>query len=249
MSIRILSVFLVALLTACQSAGVAEKREADRGKIAEVNTELGFQYMQKGEYEIAMNKLKKALEADPDHVDAHNAMGVLHATLGQNDDAERNFQRALRLDPANSAALNNYGQFLCQRKRYEEGQRQFLKAVENPLYKLPGAAYSNAGTCALDAGDLDTAESHFRKALEVDPRLAPALIQMADLSYRLGRHLPARGYLQRYLEVARHTAASLWLGIRIERELGDKDALASYGLQLERNFPDAAETRLYLDSK
>jgi type IV pilus assembly protein PilF len=249
MSIRILSVFLVALLGACQSAGVAEKQAIDRGKLAEVNTELGFQYMQKGEYEIAMSKLKKALDADPDHVDAHNAMGVLHATLGQNEDAERSFERALRLDPGNSAALNNYGQFLCQRKRYDEGQRQFLKAVENPLYKLPAAAYSNAGTCALDAGDLDTAETHFRKALEVDPRLAPALIQMADLSYRLGRYMPARGYLQRYLEIARHSPSSLWLGIRIERELGDKDALASYGLQLERNFPDATETKLYLDSK
>ncbi|MCB1747436.1 MAG: type IV pilus biogenesis/stability protein PilW [Gammaproteobacteria bacterium] len=248
MTIRVLSLLLALLLAACQSSG-GERQGADRSKIAEVNTELGFQYMQKGEYEVAMSKLKKALDADPNHVDAHNAMGVLHATLGQNDEAERSFQRALRLDPANSAALNNYGQFLCQRKRYEEGQRQFLKAVENPLYKLPAAAYSNAGTCAFDAGDLDSAENHFRKALEIDPRLAPALIQMAELSYRLGRYLPARGYLQRYLELARHTATSLWLGIRIERELGDRDALASYGLQLERNFPDAAETKLYLESK
>lgn len=246
---RVLFIGLVLVLCACQSGGGESRPAIDRAKVATVNTELGFQYMQKGEYQIAMNKLQKALEADPDHVDAHNAMGVLRATLGQFDDAERSFRQALRLDPDNSSALNNYGQFLCQRKRYAEGQQQFLKAVENPLYQLPAVAYSNAGTCAFDAGDLDTAENHFRRALEIDPQLAPALIQMAELSYRLGRYLPARGYLQRYLAAAPHTATSLWLGIRIERELGDKDAVASYGLQLEKNFPDAAETKLLLESK
>ncbi|MEQ8660577.1 MAG: type IV pilus biogenesis/stability protein PilW, partial [Gammaproteobacteria bacterium] len=156
---------------------------------------------------------------------------------------------SLALDPRNSAALNNYGQFLCRQGRHAEGQAQFLKAVENPLYRLPAVAYSNAGTCAFDAGDLVVAETHFRRALESDPRLAPALLQMADISYRQQRYLPARGYLQRYLEVARHTARSLWLGILIERELDDRDAVASYSLQLERGFPDAQETRLLLESK
>jgi type IV pilus assembly protein PilF len=55
--------------------------------------------------------------------------------------------------------------------------------------------------------------------------------------------------LQRYLEVGAHTAQSLWLGIRIERELGDRDALASYSLQLEKSYPDSEEARLLLESK
>ena len=71
---------------------------------------------------------------------------------------------------------------------------------------------------------------------------------MCDLSFRLGRHLPARGYLQRYAEVARHSPRSLWLGVRIERELDDRDAEASYALQLEKNFPDSAQTKLLLES-
>ncbi len=247
--LRLLAIVLVVLASGCQQAGTAKQSEVDRAKLAQINTELGFQYLQQREYETALRKLEKALEADADYADAHNAMGLLHEALGQYEDAERSFKRALRLDPRNSAALNNYGQFLCQRGRYEEGQKQFLSAVANPLYNLPAVAYSNAGSCAFDAGDLDTAESHFRSALGIDARLAPALLQMADLSYRLGRYLPARGYLQRYLEVARHTARSLWLGVRIERELDGRDAISSYSLQLEKNFPDAPETRLLLESK
>lgn len=237
------------LLGGCQSTPVEDKGKADAGQVAEINTKLGFQYIQQGEYETALKKLEKALEADPRYVDAHNAMGLLRGTLGQNDDAERSFRRALSLDPENSSALNNYGQFLCRQGDYATGQAQFLKAIENPLYRRPAVAYSNAGSCAVDAGDLDTAETHFRAALELEPRLTPALIQMADISLRKERHLPARAYLQRYLEGARHTARSLWLGIQVERELGDKDALASYELQLEKGFPDAAETRLLLESR
>jgi type IV pilus assembly protein PilF len=67
---------------------------------------------------------------------------------------------------------------------------------------------------------------------------------MSVISYDVARYLPARAYLQRYLEIGRHTPQSLWLGIRIERELGDKDALASYTLQLENGFPDSTEAGL-----
>ena len=56
--------------------------------------------------------------------------------------------------------------------------------------------------------------------------------------------LSARAYLQRFLEVSKHTAASLWMGIRIERQLGDKDAIASYKLALRNNFPDSNEATL-----
>lgn len=251
MLIRPLSLAFLSIamcLGACQQSGGPQHPMADPAKLAEINTELGFQYMQRGEYQIALTKLEKALDADRNYVDAHNAMGLLRNRLGQFDDAERNFKRALSIDPGNSAALNNFGQFLCQRQRYDEGEKQFLKAVENPLYKLPAVAYSNAGTCALDAGKVSVAETHFQSALKIDPRLGPALIQMADVSLTLGRHLPARGYFQRYVEVSQPSARALWLGVRIERELGDRDAVSSYALQLEKQFPDSDETKLLRES-
>lgn len=243
-----LTVLAALLLMACQQGGSAKQSAVDREKLANVNTELAFQYMQENEYAIALKKLEKALEADPNYASAHNTMGILRNQLGQFDEAEASFQRALRIEPDNSAALNNYGQFLCQRKRYEQGQQQFMRAIENPLYKTPAVAYSNAGSCALDAGDLDAADTHFRAALSLDPYLSPALIQMADVSFQLDRHLPARGYLQRYLQVAPASARALWLGIRIERQLGDRDSVASYSLQLKKSFPDSVETKLLLES-
>ena len=53
----------------------------------------------------------------------------------------------------------------------------------------------------------------------------------------------ARAYLQRYAEVAQHTAESLWLGVRTENQLGDKDQMASYGLKLRAKFPDSEQAK------
>ncbi|MEE9575548.1 MAG: type IV pilus biogenesis/stability protein PilW, partial [Gammaproteobacteria bacterium] len=66
-------------------------------------------------------------------------------------------------------------------------------------------------------------------------------------SYSNANYLSARAYLQRYLEISAHTARSLWLGINIETELGDKDALSSYELLLKNKFPTSKEAGLLDD--
>ena len=246
---HLVSAGIILLLTACQQVSRPSQHMSNPAKLAEINTELGSQYLQKGEYEIALKKLEKALDADRNYADAHNTLGVLRSRLGQFDQAEKSFRRAISIDSNNSSALNNFGQFLCQRQRYEEGEAQFLLAVENPLYKYPAQAYSNAGSCALDAGKLEVAERHFRKALQLDGKLAPALLQMADISVQREQFLPGRAYLQRYSELARMNVRALWLGVQVERELGDRDAVSSYALSLEKNFPDSDQTRLLRESR
>lgn len=210
-------------------------------ELAEINTQLGIGYLQEGDNETAMRRLQRALEIDRNYAPAHSAIAVLYQRLGETDKAAHHFERAVRLNPKDSGSLNNYGQFLCQQGRSAEAQAMFQRALENPLYPTPEAAYLNAGTCALRDQDTATAEEMFRRALQVNPRMPAALLQMSTLSYEQQRFLPARGYLQRYLEVGPHTAQSLWLGIRVERQLGDRDAVASYSLMLRRNFPDSPE--------
>ena len=247
---RALSVLVLCLaLGACQSTSTVEKPQSDRVKLSEINTELGSQYMQNREYQVAMDKLTKAVELDPHNINARSTLALLHAVIGQYDQAETNFKEALRIDGASSSVLNNYGQFLCQRGRYEEGEGMILKAVANPLYANAESGYYNAGACAMSAGKLEKADGYFRKALEIDGRMAPALLQMADVSLQLNRALQARAYLQRYSEAATSKAGAVWLGVQIERQLGDRDSEASYALQLEKNFPVSPKSKLLLESK
>ena len=242
---------LVFALSGCQSSSPQknENPAEERAKIAALNTQLAVAYMRDNENELALKKLAKAIAADSKYVDAYNTYGLLYSRLGEIEKAEQSYKDALRIDGKNPAALNNYGQFLCQQKRYDEGQAKFLEAIKNPLYRTPENALTNAGLCAMQSKDLGAAEQHFRNALQIDAQLPQPLVQMAQLSYDQANTLQARGYYQRFVEVGAQSARSLWLGIRIEHALKDKDAEASYALVLKNKYPDSPETGLLQQGK
>ena len=213
-------------------------------EVAMANLKLGIGYMNEGLYEKALEKLNRAKEARLDYPPTYNALGVLYQKLGAYDVAEANFKMAIKLNPDDSSTLNNYGLLLCQSQRFEEADETFLKAANNPLYATPELAYTNAGTCALNNGQIELAENYFNEALRRNDGIGPALIQMSELSYEQGNYLTARGYLSRYLTHNKHSAKSLWLGIRIERVLGDKNAVSSYELLLRNQFSESEEAKL-----
>ncbi|NIP72981.1 MAG: type IV pilus biogenesis/stability protein PilW [Gammaproteobacteria bacterium] len=241
---RRLSPLIAALALLAVACAPQPTREEGAQRPAQINVELCKAYINEEDYELAKAKCEKALAQEPDYAPAHGAVAELYKRLGEYDKADRHFERAIRLDPDDSRTRNNYGVFLCIRERLGEAEEQFLKAVRNPLYETPHHAYTNAGVCALRAGDMTKAEKYFRAALRSDPRLPLALFQMALVSYEQEDYFQARAYVQRYMAAGRQTAASLWLGIRVERKLGDKDAASSYALKLKSNFPDSEETRL-----
>jgi type IV pilus assembly protein PilF len=217
---------------------------------AEIHTQLGAAYFEIGNLAVALVELNEALQADPDYGKAYNVRGLVYMQLGEADQAEQSFQRALNLSPEDSDANNNYGWFLCRQNRHEEGIRHIMTALKNPLYSTPDKSYVNAGMCARDRGDNKSAAEFFERALLSQPRQLQALYQLADMAYRANQLPAAKGYLQRLTQTgATFNAEALWLALRIERRLGDKDAEASYGLRLRRNFPDSRETQALLNGQ
>lgn len=230
-------------------SNLSEPNAGDRSDtLAETNVKLGIGYLQQGQRELALSKLQRALALDPNLPSAHNAIAIVYEQLGERGLADQHYQRAVSLGPQDSSAHNNYGAFLCRNNQLDKAEEQFLLALNNPLYKSPESAYENAGLCALRAPNLPKAEKYFRSALQINPKLSSSLYQMAWISFEKQEYLPARGYLQRYSEVAKQHAQSLWLGIKIERVLGDKNAVASYSLLLRSNFPDSDEAKLLQES-
>ena len=234
------------LLGGCSTTPSNE--EIDTTKAAEANAQLGLRYMQQSNYAVAMQKFKKALSFDSRYGPAHHYLAELYRRLEKYEDADKHYREALYYSDDDSSLYNNYGGFLCGRERYKEGEEQFLKVLKNPVYPRIDQVYENLGVCVERLPNLERAESYLRSALKINPRLPKALLAMARVSFAKGEYLSTRAYLQRYLGEARHTAETLWLGIRAERLLGDKNAVSSYALMLKANFPDSAETKLYLQS-
>lgn len=257
---RLLCVMLLLLVTwQLQGCAPAQTRSTDEtGELgavegdqsaADVYVKLAVAYMQEGQMDQALKKAKRGLQLDPNNPSANNVIALLYERLGDRELAERHFQRAAKLDPKDPYIRNAYGSFLCAGERYAEADEQYMQALRNPLYKTPEVALTNAGICAGRNNNMEQAETNFRKALQANPKFPVALAQMAQISLDKGNYLSARGYLQRYLEVAKHTARTLWIGIQAERELGDRDAVASYEMLLRGRFPDSEEMRLMEESR
>ena len=217
------------------------KSEPERA--SQINLDLAVDYLRRGNLAAAKEKLDRALEQDSRNAAAHSIAGLLYERLGESNKADDHYQRAISLDPENAEYKNNYAVYLCQKNRFERGEKLALQAAANPLYKTREMAYLNAGTCARNGGDLVAAEKHFRQAIAVRPRFDEALLQLAELEYDQKNYMSARAFLERYMEVGRTTPASLWLGVRVERGLGNAAIAQHYAQRLKREYPNANQTK------
>jgi type IV pilus assembly protein PilF len=242
-------VMAAAVLAGCATqptGGVNTSSEADTEgrQRARAFTDLATAYFAHAQYKIALDELRKAITADSRFGPAYNIYGLVYMELAEDALAEENFRRAIELDRSDSEARNNYGWFLCTRGRYDEGLAQFAAAIRNPLYSKPELAMANAGQCAERKGDLALAEANLVKSLKLQPDNPNTMLKLAGLHYRQGNLAETQRLLARYAELAPPTAESLWLGVRLERRLGDRAQEAAYGLQLRKRFPDSNEARL-----
>lgn len=217
-------------------------------KLAVTQVKLGVGYMQKGSYEYALSKFRRAIEIDSNYPDAHYAIALLYDKLGKPAPAKQHFEKAISLNPSYSDAYNAYAAFLCRNEEYDAADEQFQKALQNPLYRSPQLVQLNAGICSVNAKQYKRAEGYFRKVLQADSKHPVALYQMAKLNHESGNDLQARAYIQRYTSGNRPSPQVLWLGIQIERKMGDKNAEASYALSLRKLFPDSEEAHLLRES-
>lgn len=244
-----------ALLAGCAGqpageSGVANTQvDSESRQRARAFTDLANAYFARAQYKVALDELRKAITADNRFGPAYNIYGLIYMELAEDKLAEENFRRAIELDRSDSEARNNFGWFLCTRGRYDEGLEQFSAALRNPLYARPEDAMANAGQCAERKGDLALAEANLRKSLKLQPDNPNTLLKLAGLRFRQGQLMETQHLLGRHAELAPPTAESLWLGLRLERKLGDRVQEAAYGLQLRKRFPDSNEARLLLSGQ
>jgi len=209
---------------------------------AKVHTELGALYMQRGNMGVALEEARTALLADSGYAPAYNMMGLVYMQLREDRSAEKSFEQALALAPEDPEINNSFGWFLCQTGREQRAIPYFLAAIKSPLYATPGMPTTNAGICSLRLKDDKAAEDYFLRALRLDNgHNDRALYFLSDISYRQGRYAAARQYLAELHKLAEPSPESLWLAVRVERKMGDRELEARFASQLKRKFSGTPE--------
>ena len=249
------SVYVAALVAGCGSTPkpstptpeallpppkVAEVSPQERAKL---HTELAAGYYERGQMDVALEELAEATKLDPGSASIYNVYGLVYTVMDENTKAEANFQRALQLAPDNSDIRHNWGWYLCTHGRARESIAQFDQAIRNPLYRTPEIALVNAGRCSASFGDTTAAEVYFKRALGVAPGNPNASYGLAFSAYKAGRLDEARGWLRPAVLQATPAPEALYLGVCLERKLGDRQAEMSFTSQLKNRYPDSAETR------
>lgn len=235
------------LLLSLSACVVVEKGPSNNEKASDINVELGIGYYHQNNLELANEKLLKALDQNPRSAKAHHAYAVLQNRFLNKEKAEFHFQKAIEYNPMDSEALNNYGAFLCRDNRPDEAEKMFIQALENPLYKAPEVAYTNAATCLRQNNKKpEKVKEYLIKALGVGNNFRPALLLLAEISFEEKQHDLTTIYLKRYHLVGESTARSLWLEIRNELELNHRDKADELAEKLKTEFADSPEFQSWL---
>ena len=234
-------------LAGCVSSDPTASRRAELTEdAADTNYRLGAQYYRNGNYELARDRLERAIEIDSREASYHSLLALTLVELDNHRLAKEAFSRSVRLEPNNKNVRNAYAVYLCQQRDFDEALEQFDRAIG--LYDNDTAwiEMTNAGVCVAQKPDLVRAEQYFREALDRRATYGEALIQMAALKHSTGDDLTARAFLQRYLAANPSSAPVLYLAVQIETNLGDDRAATDFTNQLLRDFPDSRESQLLM---
>jgi type IV pilus assembly protein PilF len=239
------------LLAACASGGPGKgdlKTASDQTAIekrAAIRLQLAVGYFQDGKYEIALDEVKQAIAINPQLADAYGVRALIYAAMGEPALADDSFQRALKLAPNSPDLANNYGSFLCNAGgKPAAAIPYFDAALKNPHYQSPVSALVNAGNCSLKLKDNNAAERYLLEAMRYTPDLPAVNAALARVYYERRDYTRAGFFVNRLTEAAKLdtlSADALWLALRVERKLGDRNLEASLAAQLRHRFPGSPE--------
>lgn len=210
------------------------KRAANRLRLAVL-------YFQDGKNSIALDEVKQAITADPTWFEAYNMRGLIYMRMSDFGLADASFQKALSISPNSAEVKHNYGVMLCKQNRTSDALRMFSAAIATPGYNQRSNTWMEQGVCLLDAGQKTEAEASFIKSYEIDPSNPIAGFNIGSLLFARGETVRSQFYVRRINNSEYATAESLWLGVKIERRMGNADAAAQLGGQLRKRFAQSPQ--------
>lgn len=140
---------------------------------------LGISHLQQGQYAAAQIFFDKALEKYPDEPGLHNNIGIIALRNDNIKLAHEKFKKAYDLNSKNPTVLSNLGSMYVQYMDYPQGEIMMEDAYS---FSPNMAAIANNYAIVLRyRGDYEKAASVYTKALELDKRSIPTVLNSAIL--------------------------------------------------------------------
>jgi tetratricopeptide (TPR) repeat protein len=150
----------------------------------------GNEHHFKKEYSEAIEWYDKAIEINPNYVDAWNNKGIALEYSGKHKEAIEYYDKALQLDPKYVDAWNNKGLALYNSGKHKEAIEYYDKALQlDPGFPI---AWNNKGLALYKLGKYDEAIESYDQAIKIMPDYANAWYNKGVTLDKLGRHNEAK---------------------------------------------------------
>ena len=224
---------------------ITDSDETSERRRARLRVELASGYFEQGQTKVALDEIKQSLAIDPTYVEAYNLRGLVYMRLNDLPLAEDSFRRALALNSRDADVAHNYGWLLCRQTRYDESFKLFGQAAANPTYGGRAKTLMAQGICQISAGQPSEAEQSLMHSYELDAGNPVTGYNLANLLYARGDLTRAQFYIRRLNNSELANAQTLWLGIKTERKLNNRESVIQLAEQLRKRFSQSPEAAAY----
>ena len=117
----------------------------------------------------------------------------------------------------------------------------FANALGNPTYGDRAKTWMAQGLCQQRGGQMADAENSLLRSYELDAGNPITAYNLSLILYQRGEFVRSQFYVRRLNNSELANSESLWLGIKVERRLENREAMAQLSSQLKKRFPQSRE--------
>jgi tetratricopeptide (TPR) repeat protein len=156
----------------------------------------GLKKAKQGDYQNAIQLLKRTLEYLPAHTDARRNLAMAYLESGDQDEALNQLIDVLRLDPKDAWGYILLGNIYVKHKEDRKTGEQFYKKALELNPKDP-YLLNNYAAVKAENGQTDESQAMFEKAIEIDPSYPNSFFGLATLLLRMNRRKEALSFLEK----------------------------------------------------
>lgn len=213
-------------------SAVADSATIPSGMKADDFVKSGNEARRNGNYQLAIDLLNRATEADPRSKVAWNDLGLVYMANQQDGLAINAYQKQIAINLYHANAYDNLGRVYLRQRKYDEAEKWFQKQLEvQPLHQH---ALTNLGIAYLETHKYQEALPQLEKAAALASDDADARVRVGQAYLNLGQDDKAMAAFDEAIKIS--ATPQVWNGIAYQL------ALKGAHLDLARRYAESAVT-------
>jgi choline-sulfatase len=161
---------------------------------------LGAQLAKAGQQNEAMKLYQDGIRHGIRSAWLYSRLAFLYLQQGNRDEAILSYERAAQLNPSDCESLNDLGMAYLETGKLADAERVFKWSLAADAEYAPG--YNGLGLVSVRKPDLQAARGFFEKAVQLDPNLLEAQLNLGRIYKMTGANARARACFEAFLAKA-----------------------------------------------